>query len=305
MLTGRAVGAVAAAAAMVFFGMAKPAFADGGDVTCPPNQPICIIVVTDPGSPGGGGTGGSGSSGPRVCKVPTTGDVVPCQDPAWGWWSNLDGCYYKRLDPPPPATSPEWRGNYPKGSIYQATCPGSGGTGGGWTWFANPPDGYGGVAVTPATLAQQAINTMRLTGPDIGMAPSPGKTGLVGLPVWLWTAVSAKTWGPASATASVPGISVTATARAKRIVWDMGDGHTVTCTTPGTPYTTSKGDRPSPTCGYVYTRSSASQSDHVFAVMATTTWAVTWIGGGESGALTVTRSSTTQVRIGELQVLVS
>ena len=137
------------------------------------------------------------------------------------------------------------------------------------------------------------------------MAPELGKSGLVGLPVWMWTSVSARTWGPASATASVPGLSVTATAQAIKVAWDMGDGHTVTCANPGTPYARSRGAAMSPTCGYRYDRSSADQPGAAYAVTATTTWAVTWSGGGGTGALTVTRSSTARVRIGELQVLVS
>ena len=85
----------------------------------------------------------------------------------------------------------------------------------------------------------------------------------------------------------------------------MGDGHSVTCASPGTPYKRSLGAGVSPTCGYRYVRSSADQQGAVYTVVATTTWAVTWSGGGESGALTVTRSSSARVRIGELQVLVS
>ncbi|MCA0328478.1 MAG: hypothetical protein LCI03_01080 [Actinobacteria bacterium] len=85
----------------------------------------------------------------------------------------------------------------------------------------------------------------------------------------------------------------------------MGDGHSVTCTSPGTPYTTSRGATASPTCGYVYESSSASQPDHAYTVVATTTWEVTWTGGGQSGVITTTRVSTTTVRIAELQVLVS
>ena len=137
------------------------------------------------------------------------------------------------------------------------------------------------------------------------MAPGPGKTGLVGLPVWLWTTVSPSTWGPTSASASIPGLSVTATARATRIVWDMGDGHTVTCANPGTPFTSASASAASPTCGHVYTRSSALLPGAVYPVVATTTWEVAWSGGGQSGVLTVTRTSRTSVRIGELQVLTS
>ena len=101
------------------------------------------------------------------------------------------------------------------------------------------------------------------------------------------------------------GLSVTAVARAKRIVWDMGDGHVVTCANPGTQYLESRGAGASPTCGYVYAASSAGQPGSEYVVTATTTWDVTWVGGGQSGDLTVTRTSTTRVRIGELQVLVS
>ncbi len=305
MLTRR--GRMAALVALALLVVTAPiAYADtGGGVTCPPDLPACVVVVTGPGSPGSGGTGPTDPPGTRVCKVPTTGAETPCYDPTFGWWSNVDGCYFKAVEPPPGATDPAWNGHYPNGRVYQTTCLGGPGIGGGWVWLASTPDGYGGVAATPATLAQRATDSMRLTGPNIGMAPAAGKTGLVGLPVWLWTAVSPSTWGPTSATATVPGLSVTATARAQKVVWDMGDGHSVTCLNPGTAYTTSKGAAASPTCGYRYTHSSASQPGSVYTVTATTTWSVAWAGGGQSGVLTVTRTSTTSVRIGELQVLVS
>lgn len=277
----------------------------GGGVTCPPTQPVCVIVVEGPGSsptptPGGGGGGGT-----PACRVPGTQDPVPCYDSNWGWWSNSQGCYFKAAEPQPPATDPVWNGHYPDGQVYVATClGGGGGTGGGWVWLSNPPDGFG-PSVSPATLAQRALDTMRLDGPAIGMAPPTGKTGLVGLPVWMWTTVSPSTWGPTSASASIPGLTVSATAQAVRIVWDMGDGHTVTCDGPGTPYTTASSSTSSPTCGHTYARSSASKPGAVYPVTATTTWRVTWSGGGQSGVLTVTRVSRTSVRIGELQVLTS
>jgi len=274
-------------------------------VTCPPTLPVCIVVVTGPGAPGGGGSGGGGKPTQPNCTVPGTTEVVPCYDPTLGWWDQADGCYYQMLAPQPPPSAVVWQGHYPAGSVYEATCLGVAGTGGGWRWFPTPPQGFGGTGLTPAVLAQQALSRMRLSPPGIGMAPSPGSTGLVGLPVWLWTAPSATTWGPVSATAAVPGLSVTATARVRQISWAMGDGDTVACTTPGTPYTPSLGSGPSPTCGYVYPESSHDQPGGVFVVTATTTWAVTWAGGGQSGALTVTRTSTTDVRISELQVLVS
>ena len=101
----------------------------------------------------------------------------------------------------------------------------------------------------------------------------------------------------------MPGLSVTATAKARQIVWDMGDGHTETCHNPGTPYYT--GGVVSPTCQHIYVRSSADQPNLAYTITATTTWDVTWTGGGTSGSLTVTRVSTGHVRVGEVQVLIT
>jgi hypothetical protein len=144
---------------------------------------------------------------------------------------------------------------------------------------------------------------MALTGPAIGMTVEGGELGLVGVPVWLWTQVTPTTWGPNTATAAVPGLAVTATAQAIQIVWDMGDGARFACTNPGTPYIA--GEVHSPTCEHTYTWPSIAQPGEAYTVTGTTTWSVSWSGGGTSGTLTVTRTAQTSVRIGELQVLVS
>ena len=299
------VVAVVAALAVAAGGTIS-AFADGGGgVTCPPDQPVCIIQVGDPGgtpSPTPSSTHGGG--GTPECRLPGTDSAVACYDPTFGWWSNSQGCYFRAVDPQPPSSDPAWSGHYPNGTVYLATCLGGGGSGGGWLWLPNPPDGYGG-SVSPATLAQRALDSMRLDGPEIGMAPAPGKTGLVGLPVWLWTQVTPSTWGPLAGSASIPGFTVRAEARAVQIVWNMGDGAVITCKNPGTEFTARATSVASPTCGHVYSRSSASQPGHVFTIVATTTWTVTWSGGGQSGVITVTRSSRTTASIGELQVVTS
>jgi len=273
-------------------------------VVCPPGGTVCYVVVDTPGSPGTQPVTHNDGAAP-VCRTPVTGTAVDCFDPVFGWWSNADGCYYERLDPPPPATDPVWAGHYPDGAVYQSTCLEVIGSGGGWDWRPTSPPGFGAGAGVLARLADEAIARLSLSGPDIGLAPDPSKTGLVGLPVWMWTRVAPSTWGPLSATASLPGVSVTATARATRIVWDMGDGQRVTCEGPGTPYTRGEGQTRSPTCGYVYSRSSAGEPDETYAVTATTTWDVQWNGSGGSGQVTQTRTSSVRVRIGEMQVLVS
>lgn len=279
--------------------------AAAGRVICDQFQ-TCWIEVGTPGEPGTGesepASGGSGT-GARVCRT-YAGNVVPCFSDHFGWFNDADWCYYEPVEPQPPGDDPIWLGNFPDGTVWSVVCPDRiPGTAGGWVWLASPPPGVGAAAVTPAQLAQRAVSSMRLTGPAIRTSIAPELTGTVGVPLWLWTEVSPTTWGPNSATASVPGLAVTATAQAVRIVWDMGDGQTVTCDGPGTAVI--PGVVESPTCDHVYTQPSAGQPGDAYQVTATATWQVSWTGGGEQGSLTLTRTSSSSVRIGEVQVLVN
>ncbi|WP_439681841.1 ATP/GTP-binding protein [Embleya sp. MST-111070] len=167
----------------------------------------------------------------------------------------------------------------------------------------DPGAGNAGTAPTPPTPAElgaRASAQILLDAPTVHLTPGPGKTGLVGLPTWLWVDATPTSWGPTSATAAVPGLSVTATATVDHITWTMGDGATVTCTTPGTPYTPNRGAQPSPDCGHTYTRPG------IHTVTATTHWTITWTGGGQTGTLAATRTTTiNDIRTGEMQALAS
>ena len=136
------------------------------------------------------------SPGQPECR--TSSGRVPCHDPDYGWFNQADGCYYRKADPQPPSSDPVWEGHFPDGAIYLATCLGT---------PAPVADSCGGRirlpgsvgrAPVPAQLASEAVRRMQLLGPDIGIVPEPGKVGLVGLPVWMWTEVSPRTWGPIS-----------------------------------------------------------------------------------------------------------
>lgn len=295
---------LAAVAMLTLLLSSAPAFG-AGEVTCPPGTPVCVIKVEQPGDPGGSDAPAPGAEVvERRCTVSATGREVPCHSDVWGWFSDADDCYWRRVEPQPPMTDAIWGGHYPDGAVYSVACaPTHPGGSDGWVWAATEPPGYGGVGVTPAQLAQQAISSMELSGPAIRMTIEGDETGVVGVPLWLWTEVGPTTWGPNSATASVPGLSVTATAQARRIVWLMGDGRSETCAGPGTPYYA--GGITSPTCQHIYEKASAGQPDGAYPVTATTTWDVTWSGGGASGSLSVTRQSTSSVRIGEVQVLIT
>src|SRR5262249_17759083 len=110
-------------------------------------------------------------------------------------------------------------------------------------------------------------------------------------------------------TARAGGVAVTATASLTRVDWDMGDGHTLTCHGPGTPYQAEDGSRPSPDCGYSYPVSSAGMPDESFTVTATLHWSITAAvaGPGAAPAPGIPDYAVTiaplELRIAELQVL--
>ena len=263
-------------------------------------------VACGVGVPGYGGSGGaaplkhtgSGSSDPVACvtqEMPPR--EVPCSNPELGTWSNARACYIKAESPPPPLTDAVWSGNT-TGSIYRCSASGIWSGPGSYLFWA---DTAPGVVPDPRVLAQQAVTQMRLRAVTIGMAPdpSPGSVGLVGLPIWLWVASpDQSTWGPNTKTASAGGYSVTATGRVTRVVWSMGDGGTVACTSTGTTYTDSFGMSASPDCGYRYTKQGT------YTVTATSYWTINWSGIGESGVINQTYTSSVMVTIGELQTVV-
>ncbi|MFG2227734.1 hypothetical protein [Streptomyces sp. NPDC048644] len=110
--------------------------------------------------------------------------------------------------------------------------------------------------------------------------------------------------GPATATASAGPVTVTATATVSRVVWDMGDGGTVTCSGAGTPYKASYGKQVSPDCGHLYQHTSAGQPHERYPVTATATWTVHWTGAGQQGHLDdITRKSNVATEVGEAQAL--
>ncbi|WP_406280896.1 ATP/GTP-binding protein [Embleya sp. NBC_00896] len=140
------------------------------------------------------------------------------------------------------------------------------------------------------------------------MTPEPGKTGLVGLPVWLWIDRDATSWSvtPLQKTVKLRGVEVTAYAVATRVDWSMGDGTTVPCYGPGIKYDAKFENNASHECGYRYATTSLGKPDDKFAVTATVNWTATYtVNGGGSIPLRqiVATSDVTNARVGELQVL--
>ena len=82
----------------------------------------------------------------------------------------------------------------------------------------------------------------------------------------------------------------------------MGDGAGVTCNGPGAPYQASDGMAQSPTCGHLYSKTSAGAQGGKSRVSATSTWTINWQGGG-AATFTEIRQTDVQVALGELQVV--
>jgi hypothetical protein len=142
---------------------------------------------------------------------------------------------------------------------------------------------------------------MQLQAPGIGLTPPPGSPNptLVGIPTWMWVdQPSQATFGPATASATAGGVTVTATAKVTSVTWDMGDGTRVQCGQ-GTPYGPGFGAQESPTCGHTYRRPGQ------YPVTATSHWAVDWTGAGQSGRITFDLAGTSAVRVAEAYSLVT
>jgi hypothetical protein len=228
------------------------------------------------------------------------GDPAPCSDPVWGFMGS-NGCYWKvDTEYHPPASVEQHAGE--AGAWYLVSCTSGtfAGTAGGIVWV---PAGSAAPLPAPEVLARQAVNQLSLPGPRVVTSPPPDRMQLVNVATWLWLDQGA--WVPVSATASVPGESVTAIASPMSVTWSLGDGSTVVCNGPGTPYAAG-GDpaAPSPDCGHTYARSSAGDPGGVFVVSATVSWGVSWTGGGQTGTLpALTTTSSVQLRVGESQAI--
>jgi hypothetical protein len=259
---------------------AVPAFAADpwSDVDCGQTpSPGCDIGV--------GTGGGSGNPKPGQDNAPSQHDDG--RPASTGGDESLAACDYRPSDYRPP------------GAVGSGVMPG--------TWMDGVCSASGVIqtpefvaALTPAEVARLARAQLRLPAPAI--AANPSSEQLVTLPTWLWLSSG---WQQQSATASVPGVSVTAVARPTSLVWSMGDGAVVTCSSAGSPFPAGADPRSaSPDCGHTYRSSSAGQPNDAYPVTATVHWSITWSGAGQSGTFPdMTTTATVAFRVVESQAI--
>jgi PKD domain len=124
-------------------------------------------------------------------------------------------------DIPNPCGANTWAGSYCRRiARNHARWPGPG---------APPP-----VAPSPSDIARSAFDRAISLAPSPELSVAPADIGLTGLDSYFWledppTAISAS--------AGVPGLTVTASASPVQFVWDFGDGNDKVTETSGTPWT--------------------------------------------------------------------
>ena len=83
-------------AAVVVAVAAPDALADQRECKVMHNALVCVVVHDPPPAAPSLGP----SPGPGMCAW--KGHEYPCNDKAFGWFDNQDGCYYKLISPQPP-----------------------------------------------------------------------------------------------------------------------------------------------------------------------------------------------------------
>lgn len=147
-------------------------------------------------------------------------------------------------------------------------------------WLPNAAPTAAPPQVDPAVLAQQARSQLALATPAIHMAPPVSSAQLINVPTWLW--IDPGGFQALTATATAGPVSATATATPLTVVWDLGDGHQLTCDGPGTPYDPAH-PNVATDCSYTWSEPSGGQPDGTFDVTATISWQVSWTASGAPG----------------------
>lgn len=147
-------------------------------------------------------------------------------------------------------------------------------------------------------IAISVAAAVHLPEPTIGFGPDPAgnKWNMipVGYPMWLWT----ENRTALANSATTAGLTVALTATPGTTTFTMGDGSKVTCNSQ--PHWIKGNTQKSP-CSYTYQYPSPDNDPYI--VTATTQWAVRWYAADQSGTLTLNRTATRPITIGELHSL--
>ena len=272
----RMLGAFAIGVALVLSGPASSGLADpdpgpGGRVVVTPSDPggkygppaVDVGVGTPGQEAAAAGRGARGSAGGGGCSYSAAPDLER-------WSRGLPG----RLVP----GGRDQVG--PTSRLYAEVCPGRPVS---YVWLgaAQVP---GATPPTPEKLAQQAYAQLRLPlptpehSPDLLLADGRAAV-LVGEHTWVWTDRSR--FRSQSRRLRVGPVWAEVTATPVGLSFDPGNGDPIlSCRGPGTAFVPGRSGphAPSPTCDYLYSRSSADAPGGVVTVEYGIRWQVRWTG---------------------------
>jgi hypothetical protein len=274
----------------------------------------CRISAGDESSTPAEETGASpGSKKPGGARCVFEGQAVPCRT-ADGFFDAASGCYLTPTDDPVSLVKPA--SSYPPGTKFYR-C---------WVILGvveGRPDGIERFepvarppgqpqAIDPRVAAQIVVKTMTFAAPHLGLSPyvqSATQEGVVNVPIWMWvTDPGMTTTGPQTKRAVAGGVAIEATGTVDHIEWSMGDGTTITCKGPGTPFTRAMAEGKalnevpaSPTCGHKYRKTSTCAKSGSYQVTATTYWNIHWTSGGMEGDIPLDFARSTPLQVKELR----
>jgi hypothetical protein len=161
----------------------------------------------------------------------------------------------------------------------------------------------GEAATSVEALVLREIDQIAPPEPELAVSPDHGRH-LVRMLTWL--AVDPDYWtAPRTATASAGRVTVTATLTPTSMVWDLGNGDTVTCDSPGRVWKVGLHDSDA-TCGYTYTKPSINPPDHTYELSGSVSFEVsmTTNAPGSYGPFApVVRTGSQTIQVMELQVV--
>lgn len=165
-------------------------------------------------------------------------------------------------------------------------------------FFAVPE---GGLA-DPYQVALDALASVQIAAPAIRTSPSENGRLYVQVSTWLW--LDSTWWQTYEATANTGRVWSTVRATPVATTWELGDGRSVSCRGPGTPWRRGLSEDAS-SCTHTYRSSSASRPGGTFSLEVTVTIEVSWTSNATGGGTlpAITRSSTIAVEVGEIQAI--
>lgn len=273
-----------AAAVSLLFWHVPAIHAEDPPVSIDENAEV-VIVARDPGSSGRPARRSKVSSGPTRCIG--LGVTVPCAFQGHSW-NHTHQCYDLGGD-----SSGRWCMDAT--SLFFPY--------GGPRFRRIPPAQADVELPDPGQMARTAVEHMNLQPVSIATSPGtveqdPGALSYVGWNMWLWNSSSdPASVGPITESVSAGGYTVTATAKVDHVVWEMGDGGSVSCATATAWEPRFRNNERSPDCGYVY------QQDGEYVISATTHWVVQWQAPGAQGSLTVEVSESAHLLVAEAHML--